>query len=215
MATRSITNPTINKISAAEYNTRVASGNITETMISDQVWLDTALTVPVQHKLVDIEAGAQVNKIEGIKANGVALTPDANKVVNIDCVGEANIINSIKKEGVALQIIDKAVNIVESDPTVPAWAKASSKPTYTYSEITGTPTIPTKTSDLTNDSGYLTSFTESDPSVPSWAKQPNKPAYSYSEITGTPSLAAVATSGSYNDLTDKPTIGSTTLVIWE
>jgi len=27
--------------------------------------------------------------------------------------------------------------------------------------------VPTKTSDLTNDSGYLTSYTETDPTVPS------------------------------------------------
>ena len=52
----------------------------------------------------------------------------------------------------------------------------------------------------------LQSFTESDPTVPSWAKQSSKPSYSYSEISGTPTLATVATSGSYNDLTDKPTI---------
>ena len=31
----------------------------------------------------------------------------------------------------------------ETDPTVPAWAKAATKPAYDYSEITGTPTIPT------------------------------------------------------------------------
>ena len=43
----------------------------------------------------------------------------------------------------------------ETDPTVPSWAKASSKPTYDYSEITNTPTIPSKTSDLTNDSGFI------------------------------------------------------------
>lgn len=52
----------------------------------------------------------------------------------------------------------------------------------------------------------LQSFTESDPTVPAWAKTPNKPSYSYGEITETPSLAAVATSGSYNDLSNKPTI---------
>ena len=47
----------------------------------------------------------------------------------------------------------------ETDPTVPAWAKASSKPTYTASEVGALPSstvIPSKTSDLTNDSGYLT-----------------------------------------------------------
>ena len=45
----------------------------------------------------------------------------------------------------------------------------------TYSEgvesvngMTGTVnlTIPSKTSDLTNDSGYITSYTETDPTVP-------------------------------------------------
>ena len=40
--------------------------------------------------------------------------------------------------------------------------------------------LPTKVSDLTNDSGYLT--TETDPTVPSWAKQSNKPSYTASEV---------------------------------
>lgn len=40
--------------------------------------------------------------------------------------------------------------------------------------------IPTKTSDLTNDSGFVT--TETDPTVPSWAKAANKPSYTFNEI---------------------------------
>ena len=44
------------------------------------------------------------------------------------------------------------------------------------------PTVPTKTSDLTNDSGFLTSFTETDPTVPSWAKASTKPSYTASEV---------------------------------
>lgn len=75
----------------------------------------------------------------------------------------------------------------ETDPTVPSWAKESSKPTYTANEVGAVPTsrtinskaltsditlsasdvgalpdttvIPTKTSDLTNDSGYITGMT--------------------------------------------------------
>lgn len=215
MSVRSIENPVLNKISNAEYTAKVAAGVITETMINDEVWIDSELTVPVQHKLVGIEEGAQVNKIEGIRANGVTVTPDADKIVDITCIGEANVITKIQKEGVDLAISNKTVNIVESDPTVPAWAKNATKPSYSYDEITNKPTVPTKTSDLTNDSGFITGYTESDPTVPSWAKQATKPAYAYSEISGTPSLAAVATSGSYNDLTDKPTIGSCTLKIWE
>jgi hypothetical protein len=69
----------------------------------------------------------------------------------------------------------------ETDPTVPSWAKASNKPSYSYSEISGTPslatvatsgdyddlinkpTIPTNVSELNNDSGFITSYTETDP----------------------------------------------------
>lgn len=42
--------------------------------------------------------------------------------------------------------------------------------------------IPTKTSDLTNDSGFLTSYTETDPTVPAWAKASTKPSYTASEV---------------------------------
>lgn len=42
--------------------------------------------------------------------------------------------------------------------------------------------IPTNVSDLTNDAGYLTSYTETDPTVPSWAKASTKPTYTYSEV---------------------------------
>ena len=51
-------------------------------------------------------------------------------------------------------------SFTETDPTVPQWAKAESKPTYTASEVGALPddtVIPTKTSDLQNDSGFLTS----------------------------------------------------------
>ena len=65
--------------------------------------------------------------------------------------------------------------------------------------------LPTKISQLTNDSGfltgvpseyvtetelnakgYLTSYTESDPTVPDWAKQPLKPNYTASEVGALP-----------------------------
>lgn len=48
---------------------------------------------------------------------------------------------------------------VETDPTVPAWAKAATKPKYTASEVGALPAsteIPANTSDLNNDSGYIT-----------------------------------------------------------
>lgn len=49
--------------------------------------------------------------------------------------------------------------IDETDPTVPDWAKNPTKPTYTASEVGALPDttkIPSKTSDLQNDRGFLT-----------------------------------------------------------
>lgn len=45
-----------------------------------------------------------------------------------------------------------------------------------------TTVIPTKVSDLTNDSGFITSYTETDPTVPAWAKEESKPTYTADEI---------------------------------
>lgn len=58
-----------------------------------------------------------------------------------------------------------------------------------YNDLTDKPTIPTKVSDLTNDSGYLT--TETDPTVPNWAKQSTKPPYTAAEVGALPDTAEV------------------------
>lgn len=55
--------------------------------------------------------GGDVNVIEAVSFNGVNVPPDANKRVSMN----------------------------ESDPTVPAWAKAATKPTYTAQEVGAIP----------------------------------------------------------------------------
>ena len=47
-------------------------------------------------------------------------------------------------------------------------------------------TVPTKVSELENDSGYLTSYTETDPTVPEWAKAEAKPKYTADEVGARP-----------------------------
>jgi hypothetical protein len=42
--------------------------------------------------------------------------------------------------------------------------------------------IPTKISQLSNDSGFIIGYTETDPTVPAWAKQVEKPKYVASEV---------------------------------
>lgn len=53
--------------------------------------------------------------------------------------------------------------------------------------------IPTKTSELTNDSGFITEYAEIDPSVPDWAKEPNKPTYTADEVGALPNTTIIPT----------------------
>ena len=102
--------------------------------------------------------------------------------------------------------------------------------TLTASDVGALPSstvIPSKTSDLQNDSGYITAsevpaqvqsdWNEADNTDPAYIK--NKPfipaaqvnsdwnsSSGVSEILNKPNLATVATSGSYNDLSNKPSI---------
>lgn len=78
-------------------------------------------------------------------------------------------------------------------------------------EKADTTQIPTKVSQLTNDSGYLKSFTEKDPTVPSWAKASSKPTYSFSEIQSRPTITTqttitnfwFGTEAQYNSISNK------------
>lgn len=100
-------------------------------------------------KLAGIASGAQVNVLEGIQVAGTSISP-TNKIANIPAAtqsaagamsgndkkkldgvatgAQVNVIESVKKNGSALTITGKAVDI----------------------------SVPTKTSDITNDSGYIT-----------------------------------------------------------
>lgn len=53
---------------------------------------------------------------------------------------------------------------------------------------------------------------ETDPTVPSWAKQANKPTYTAQEVGALPANTALF-SGDYNDLSNKPTLAPTPIVI--
>ena len=86
--------------------------------------------------------------------------------------------------------------------------------TGAYSDLTGTPSIPTATSDLTNDSGFITLSDVPVQVQPDWDATSglgeilHKPDLSvYAE---TADLATVATTGSYTDLSNKPSIPTAT-----
>ena len=67
------------------------------------------------------------------------------------------------------------------------------------------PAIPTAVSQLTNDSGYLTSASLASYATQSWVTSQNYlTSVSWAAVTGKPTFATVATSGSYTDLINKP-----------
>lgn len=130
-----------------------------------------------------------------IPTNVSAFTNDAGYLTeHQDISGKQDVISDLAtiRSGAAL---GATALQEETDPTVPAWAKAATKPSYTATEVGALPSdtyIPNKVSDLANDAGYLTE---------------------HQDISGKANmadLATVATSGSYTDLTNKPSIPTKT-----
>ena len=152
--------------------------------------------------------------------NDLANKPSIN---NVELVGNktGNQLGLVSDSDLATVATTGNYNDLLHKPTIPAaqvnsdWNAISG-----VARILNKPTIPTKTSDLTNDSGFITDSglatvaTTGDyddltnkPTIP--AAQVNSDWDStsgVSEILNKPTLSEVATSGSYNDLTDTPTI---------
>jgi len=104
------------------------------------------------------------------------------------------------------QITDFPSSMPASD--VYAWAKAPSKPSYSWSEITSKPSTFTPSSHthpLSGISDLQASWDALLKAAPS-AYVTRWP--SWGEVTSKPSFATVAISGSYNDLSNKPSIPS-------
>lgn len=81
--------------------------------------------------------------------------------------------------------------------------------TITYSDLEGTPDIPTKVSELDNDSGFLTEEMADDeyakisdvPDVPDWSMKPTKPTYTAREVGTYP--ITVLTKAEYDSIAIK------------
>lgn len=112
--------------------------------------------------------------------------------------------NGIPKTDLASAVrtsLDKADTALQSAPVTSVNSKTGAV-VLSASDVGALPSttsIPTKTSDLTNDSGYITS-------VPSEYVTESELSTAIAGKANTADLATVATSGSYADLTNKPTI---------
>lgn len=81
--------PDANKAVNVSVPTKTSDITNDSNFVSDASYVhtDNNYTTTEKNKLSGIAAGAQVNKIETVKVNGTALTPDANKAVNIPAAG--------------------------------------------------------------------------------------------------------------------------------
>ena len=146
-------------------------------------------------------------------------------------------------DAVADYLDEHPVVVEETDPTVPAWAKNPTKPTYTAAEVGALPdsytppvtSVNNKTGAVTLSASDVHALPDSTviPTVPQMATDPAMSDWTAGKVVdagaaksfntlamgvlddfdaeialkaNTAALATVATSGSYDDLTDKPTI---------
>lgn len=156
--------------------------------------------------------------------------------VNVYFANNKVYVRTFKSESLANSCIEELTKLIKENGSsggggsgeIPDYTTLSNKPSINSVELEGNktlddlgiqpkgdyatkseiPVVPTKTSELTNDSGFITSIpdeyvTDSELTAKEYI---TKDVNNLTNYTPTSSLSPVATSGSYNDLTNKPVI---------
>lgn len=134
-----------------------------------------------KEKLANIDDGAEVNVIDDVRVNGISI-PVIGKAVNIEVPVNISDLNND-----AGYLTDQDISGKADKASLAAVATSGN-----YNDLNNKPNIPSKTSELQNDSGYLTE---------------------HQDISGKADkseLAKVATTGEYSDLLHTPTIPTKT-----
>lgn len=109
-------------------------------------------------------------EIKQLKLNGTAFYPKVGVDSIVNATGEASAIDTIVTENSSNLITSGAVYDAIQEGGgggggAVAWADVTGKPDFkavatsgSYDDLTNKPTIPTKTSDLTNDSGFVNDY---------------------------------------------------------
>lgn len=159
--------------------------------------------------VIDGKAG-----IQGVSVNGTELTPDSNNKVGLSVPNILQTTGSSTTDTMSQNSITVSLGGKANTSDLSSVATSGS-----YNDLSNKPNIPTKTSQLTNDSDFVVSSNlASVASSGSYTDLSNKPTIptktsdltNDSNFVSSSSLATVATTGSYNDLLDKPTIPSKT-----
>ena len=138
------------------------------------------------------------------------------KVSDLQNDKEYTPLNQVRSEiDSSIKVYDKRIQYV-SEEEYNAMDQAGTLRDGTTYFIEGEYVIPTKTSELINDSGFLTEHQpiktiNGESLIGEGNLVINSFSGSYNDLTDKPTFSTVATTGSYNDLSDKPTIPSNTV----
>ena len=149
---------------------------------------------------VDLSGYYTSSQVDGLLANKVSTVSGKGLSTNDYTTTEKNKLSGIATGAEVNQ--NAFSNVLVGSTTIAADGKTDTLELAAGSNITLTPdatndkvtiaaTVPTKVSDLTNDSGFITGYTETDPTVPSWAKASSKPSYTASEVGAVPTTRKV------------------------
>ena len=214
-----------------------AQAGATAVQDPNYVHTDNNFTNADKTKLDGIEAGAEVNDVENVRVNGTSVV--SNKIADINVPTKTSDLTNdsgfITASDIPTQVQS---DWTEADPSDTSYIKnkpnlATVATSGSYNDLTDKPTIPTvpvqgvevngtsvvnasgvaevtvptKTSDLNNDSGFITAS-----QVPAQVNSDWNASSGAAQILNKPNLATVATSGSYQDLSNKPTINNVPIV---
>lgn len=153
------------KVDASDNDYVIKKNVLTTTNTTS--YTPTANYHPATKKYVD-DAVAGVSGGITSESDPIFSASEAAKITSTDTANwnskvDINAVNN----AINTTLSGKSYLTSESDPTVPAWAKAATKPTYTASEVgalpasTVIPTVPTKLSGFTDDLGSSPKHTHS------------------------------------------------------
>lgn len=179
-------------------------------------------------------------EIKQLKLNGTAFYPKVGIDSIVNAAGQASAVDTVVTENssnlVTSGAVYDAIQEGGGSETV-VWDDITNKPDFktvaisgSYSDLTNKPIIPTKTSQLTNDSSFVNDYQlsgkqdklTSGTNIKTINNQSilgsgnidiqggGSESVAWGDITGKPDFKAVATSGSYDDLTNKPAIPTKT-----
>lgn len=167
---------------------------------------------PATQSAPGLMSAADKKKLDGV-ADGANKYTHPNSAAGAKASGLYKVATDAQGHVTGATAVTKAdISPLESDPTVPSWAKAASKPSYEASEIDyaeGGTTVGSKLTSLSDGlteangaiagkqdaiadlatirsgaaKGATAVQTETDPTVPAWAKAAAKPKYVTSEIS--------------------------------